>query len=95
MNSKLISRNVTVNGHRTSIRLEHASWAGFDDICKIEGLTGHELCTLIEARCGNNSRTSSVRAFIVTYFRLAAAEAGYKNTSQTSAVFSFLDANAA
>ena len=46
------------------------------DICKCEGLTVHELCSLIETRRSGASRTSTVRAFIVTYYRAVAAEYG-------------------
>ena len=76
MRTKLISKNVTINGRRTSLRLEQASWEGLSDICKCEGLTLHELCSLIETRRQGASRTSAVRAFIVTYFRTVVAEYG-------------------
>lgn len=76
MNSKLISRNVTVNGRRTSLRLERAAWEALDQICECEGLTLHEVCTAVEGVRFGSSRTSTVRAFIVTYFRLAANKSG-------------------
>ncbi len=76
MKAKLISKNVTINGRRTSLRLEQASWEGIADICKCEGLTLHELFSLIENRRSGASRTSTVRAFIVTYYRTVAAEYG-------------------
>lgn len=76
MRAKLISKNVTINGRRTSLRLEQASWEAMVDICACEGLTLHELCSLIETRRSGASRTSAVRAFIVTYFRTVAAEYG-------------------
>ncbi len=72
----MISKNVTINGRRTSLRLERANWEGLNDICKCEGLTLHELCSLIEDRRHGASRTSAVRTFIVTYFRTVAAEYG-------------------
>ncbi|MCH7936731.1 MAG: ribbon-helix-helix domain-containing protein [Proteobacteria bacterium] len=72
----MISKNVTINGRRTSLRLEQTSWEGLTDICQCEGLTLHELCSLIEGRRQGASRTSAVRAFIVTYFRTVAAEYG-------------------
>ena len=76
MKTKLISKNVTINGRRTSIRLEQASWEAMHDICECEDLTIHELCMLIENRRNGASRTSAVRAFIVTYYRSVAAEYG-------------------
>ncbi len=76
MRTKLISKNVTINGRRTSLRLEQASWDAINDICQCEGLTLHELCSLIETRRQGASRTSAVRAFIVTYFRTVVAANG-------------------
>ncbi len=76
MRTKLISKNVTINGRRTSLRLEQASWEAMNDICQCEELTLHELCSLIETRRQGASRTSAVRAFIVTYFRTVVAEYG-------------------
>lgn len=74
--NSLISKNVTVNGRRTSLRLERASWLALDDICRFESLSLHELCSLVELQRQGSSRTSAVRAFIVSYFRKAAIDAG-------------------
>ncbi len=73
MYSRLVSRNVTVSGHRTSLRLEQASWDALDDICRNEGVSMHDLCTMIETTRKGSSRTSTVRAFIVTYIRTMSA----------------------
>lgn len=76
MNNQLLSRNVTIDGHRTSLRLEQVSWDALDDICRNEGMTIHELCSMIEPLRNGSSRTSAVRAFIVSYYRTAALENG-------------------
>jgi predicted DNA-binding ribbon-helix-helix protein len=76
MNNSLISRNVTVNGHRTSLRLEQVTWDALDDISEAEGLSIHEICSMIDAKRVNSSRTSAVRTFILSYFRDAALESG-------------------
>ena len=76
MNNQLLSRNVTIDGHRTSLRLEKVSWDALDDICRNEGLTIHELCSMIEPLRNGASRTSAVRAFVVSYYRTAAREGG-------------------
>lgn len=76
MKNSLISRNVTVDGRRTSLRLERASWLALEDICKFENLTLHVLCSMIEKQRQGSSRTSAVRAFVVSYFRKAAFDAG-------------------
>lgn len=73
---RLISRNVTVDGHRTSLRLEPETWSALDEICQLEETNVHALCSLIERRRRGTSRTSAVRVFIVSYFRAAARGVG-------------------
>lgn len=76
MNAHMITRNVVVNGKRTTIRLELAVWEAFDEICARENLSRHELCTRIEnARKGAN-RAQAVRATIVNYYRVAGRNDG-------------------
>ena len=49
-NSTLISRNVTVAGRRTSVRLQPAMWQGFFDIAGRERLSIHQIATAMERR---------------------------------------------
>ena len=87
MNCQLISRNIVVDGRRTSIRLEAAAWDAIEDICRLEGIDLNQLCTIIEARRTNGSRTSAVRSYIISYFHQLAlsasgnAQAGGKGSS--------------
>lgn len=75
--SRLQSRNVTVDGHRTSLRLETDVWDALEEICTRESLNVHEVCTLVEQRRTGSSRTAAVRAFILGYFRDAASDTGH------------------
>lgn len=79
MKNRLMSRNIVVNGRRTSMRLEEAGWEAIDEICSLEGITLNELCTAIDLRNSGSSRTAAVRAFIFTYFRLLARESGHQS----------------
>lgn len=63
----LINRNITVNGHRTSVRLEPEFWAGLTDIAQREHLTIDQLCTEIDRGAGGLSRTAAIRVFITSY----------------------------
>lgn len=76
MGSTLISKNVTIDGRRTSLRMEVEIWDALNDICHRESLSVHEICSLIDQRRHGSSRTSAVRAFIVTYFRTVAMNSG-------------------
>ena len=63
----LINRNITVNGHRTSVRLEPEFWAGLSDIAKREKLSVDQLCGDIDRGAGALSRTAAIRVFIASY----------------------------
>ncbi len=76
--STLVSRNITVGGHRTSVRLEPEMWRALKEISARENCSTHELCTLINFR--KNKRTSltaAIRVFLMLYFRAAATEDGH------------------
>ncbi len=76
--SSLINRNIIVDGRRTSVRLEAEMWADLRDICRREGRTIHELCTMInERRPDERSLTSSIRVFLISYYRSASTEEGH------------------
>ncbi len=84
----LSNRNVTVNGHRTSMRLEQEMWKALREICRREekalreicrreDMTVHELCSLIDDRCGLSSLTAATRVFILMCYRAAATDEGH------------------
>lgn len=77
-NLSLVSRNVTINGHRTSLRMERETWDALREICLREDQTIHQVCSLVEERREVSNRTSAVRAFIIKYYRSAATEAGHR-----------------
>jgi predicted DNA-binding ribbon-helix-helix protein len=77
-NSALISRSITISGRRTSIRLEPGMWNGLNEICKREQLSINELCSLVNGcKSPRSSFTSTVRLFVLAYFRAAATEEGH------------------
>jgi predicted DNA-binding ribbon-helix-helix protein len=77
MASSLLSRNVTVAGHRTSVRLEAEMWDALSDICRREGMSAHEICTAIDARRSASTLTAALRVFVMDYFRAASTEEGH------------------
>ncbi len=86
MNSQLISRNIVVAGRRTSIRLERAAWNALDDICGFEDINLNQLCSMIEARRTGGSRTSAVRAYIVSYYHQLALNSRQAVQGQVTAM---------
>jgi predicted DNA-binding ribbon-helix-helix protein len=77
MNTNLDRRNVTIADRRTSLSLETEIWDALAEICRREGLNLHQLCSMIDERRTGASRTSAVRSFSVTYFRMAATDDGH------------------
>lgn len=78
LSSSLISRNITVMGKRTSVRLEPEMWAAIKDIADREDCTIHDVCTLIALRKKpNSSLTAAIRVFIMLYFKAATTEEGH------------------
>ena len=86
MKGNMISKNVAISGRRTSLRLEPAIWDAMGDICGKEGLTVHELISLIDRRRNKVSRTSAVRTFIVTYLHDLATESGRLRKGTASSI---------
>jgi predicted DNA-binding ribbon-helix-helix protein len=76
--SSLISKNITVRGHRTSIRLEPEMWAALKDIAHREHTSIHNICSLISLRkLDGTSLTAAIRVFLMLYFRAAATQDGH------------------
>ncbi len=71
-----VCRNVTVNGRRTSVRMEAVIWDSLNEIALREEWTLNDLCTKIDQLRGENGLTAALRVFILGYFR-EAAETGY------------------
>lgn len=74
--STLINRNVTVGGHRTSVRLEAAMWDALRQICQREKKSLHALVTQIAQHQVESSLTAAIRVYLMSYFRAAFQESG-------------------
>lgn len=68
----LVCRNVTVNGRRTSLRMEPLLWDSLKEIAGREGMTIHKVCSEIDRRRGVANLTAALRVFIISYYRRAA-----------------------
>ena len=76
--SSLISRNITVLGKSTSVRLEPEMWTALKNISMREGCTIHDLCSLISIRKKKEtSLTAAIRVFLMLYYRASATEEGH------------------
>ena len=75
----LVSRNITIQDKRTSVRLEPEMWIALKDIANREQCTIHDICTLIHMRKKpDTSLTASIRVFLMLYFRASSTEEGHR-----------------
>lgn len=83
--SSLVSRNITVLGRRTSVRLEPEMWHSLREISKREKCTIHDICSLIHLRKNaNTSLTAAIRVFLMLYYRAAATDDGHSRAGHGS-----------
>lgn len=76
--STLVSRNITVRGRRTSVRLEPEMWTALRDIARREHCRIHDICSLIDLRKRTHtSLTAAIRVFLMLYYRAASTEEGH------------------
>ena len=76
--STLINRNVTVAGHRTSIRLEPSMWDALTRICERERKSMNEIVTLIARNRHQSTLTAAIRVFLLGYYQAAATDEGHR-----------------
>ncbi len=93
LKSTLVSRNVTINGKRTSVRLEPEMWMALNEISQREKCSSHDICSLVAVRKKENtSLTAAIRVFIMLYYRAASTEAGHERARHGD--FEFMRARA-
>jgi predicted DNA-binding ribbon-helix-helix protein len=86
--SALVIRNVSVHGHRTSIRLEPQIWDSMTEICRSEFCTPHDVCSYVaERKPAHGSLTSSLRVFILDYFRKSSTQDGHRSAGHGQGMF--------
>jgi predicted DNA-binding ribbon-helix-helix protein len=76
--STLVSRNITIAGHRTSVRLEPDMWSGLMEACRRERTNLHAMCTKVsQGKNVDTSLTAAIRVHVMNYFRAACTEEGH------------------
>ena len=74
--SALLSHNVYVAGHRTSVRLEPVIWRALQDIARQQKVTVHDLVSDIDRRrTVSGGLSSAIRAYVVVYLSGGVARA--------------------
>ena len=81
----LVSRNITIQRRRTSVRLEPEMWAALNDIAMREGCSIHDICSLVSMRKNaSTSLTAAIRVFLMLYYRAASNEEGHRRAGHGS-----------
>ena len=89
--SRLVNRNITAGAGRTSMRLEPEMWDALREVCLREGIELRDLIRKVERTATPGGRTSAVRVYVLSYFRVGASEeghakAGHGNSTATGPV---------
>ena len=75
--STLVSRNVTMGGRRTSLRLEQTMWDAVSEICWREAISIGQLCQMVDNTRRESTLTAALRVFVLNYFKAASTEEGH------------------
>ena len=82
MKSLIIKRSIVLNGHKTSVSLEHAFWSGMKDIARARGMSLSDVVGEIDANRGEGNLSSAIRLFVLGHFKeRAASPAGYSSST--------------
>ena len=84
--SVLVLHHIRVRGRRTSIRLEPQIWMILAEICRRERCTTEDFCGYV-ASLKHGSLASSLRVFMLDYFRAAATDDGHRNAGHGQGMF--------
>lgn len=83
-------RNIFIGDRRTSVSLEILVWEALVDVCRREEISLDEICTEVENRRLSSSMSSSLRMFLLIYYRylleVAETRGGAVRGGQSSAL---------
>ena len=63
----LVSRNIRLDGRRTSIKLEPAFWSALSKVAEEENVSIHDICQAVGDRTKGYGLTGAVRVFLLCY----------------------------
>ncbi len=81
--NRLAMRSVTINGRRTTMRLEPSMWNALRHIAEDHRMTVNQLCSQIDTSRGEMSMTAAVRSYIVTYLQQIPMNPGKSGEAQS------------
>jgi predicted DNA-binding ribbon-helix-helix protein len=69
MKSQVVKRSIVIAGHKTSVSLEDAFWAGLKEIAKGRGMTLSDLVATIDTHRRHSNLSSTIRLLVLDHYR--------------------------
>ena len=69
MKSPVVKRSIVIAGHKTSVSLEDAFWAGLKEIATSRDMTLSDLVATIDTDRRHGNLSSAIRLFVLDYYR--------------------------
>ena len=69
MKSPVIKRSIVIAGHKTSVSLEDAFWAGLKEIADDRSMTLSDLVSTIDTDRRHGNLSSAIRLFVLDHYR--------------------------
>jgi predicted DNA-binding ribbon-helix-helix protein len=69
MKSPVVKRSIVIAGHKTSVSLEDAFWAGLKEIAAYRDLTLSDMVASIDQGRQHGNLSSAIRLFVLDYYR--------------------------
>jgi len=76
MKSPVVKRSIVIAGHKTSVSLEDAFWAGLKEIANKRDLTLSDMVATIDQDRRHGNLSSAIRLFVLDYYRKGQARIG-------------------
>ena len=73
MKSTVVKRSIIFAGHKTSVSLEDAFWAGLKDIAKARRVRLFDLVSSIDLDREQGNLSSAIRLFVLDHYQKRAA----------------------
>ena len=84
MKSPVVKRSIVIAGHKTSVSLEDAFWAGLKEIAAKRDLTLSDMVAAIDQDRRHGNLSSAIRLFVLDYYR--GSQAGARPENKTPAI---------
>jgi predicted DNA-binding ribbon-helix-helix protein len=69
MKSPVVKRSIVIAGHKTSVSLEDAFWAGLKEIAAERHVTLSDMVAVIDQDRRHGNLSSAIRLFVLDYYR--------------------------